>query len=160
MSKLYNIQLTDTQHQQLHQLIHSGKSAARVQTRARILLLAEQGMSDVQVAQALLTSSTNVQRTRQRFCQKGFERALYDEPRPGRPPRISGEVEAHLVMLACSSPPEGRSRWTLQLLADKMVELGYIDTISDQAVYNKLKKTNFVLGQSSSGVSPNRVPNS
>jgi hypothetical protein len=146
MSKLYTIQLTEQQRQQLHQLIHSGKSAARVQTRARILLLAEQGKSDVHVAEALLTTTTNVQRARRRFCQKGFERALYDEPRVGRPPRITGEVEAHLVMLACSSPPEGRSRWTLQLLADKMVELGYIDTISDQAVYNKLKKTNFVLG--------------
>src|SRR5438132_13992698 len=146
MSKLYTIQLTEQQRSELQRLIHSGKSAARVQTRARILLLAEQGKGDEQIAQALLTSPTNVQRTRQRFCQKGFERALYDEPRPGRPPRITGEVEAKLVMLACSSPPEGRSRWTLQLLADKMVELGYVDTISDQAVYNKLKKTNYVLG--------------
>jgi len=146
MKRQYTIQLTDEQRQQLEQMIHSGNAAARVQTRARILLLADLGRSDVEVAQALLTSPTTVQRTRRALHKKGFERTVRDEPRPGRPPRITGEIEAKLTMLACSSPPQGRARWTLQLLADKMVELGYIGTISDMGVYKKLKKMNLSLG--------------
>jgi len=72
--------------------------------------------------------------------------ALYDKPRGGRPPVVDGEAEAKLVMLACSSPPEGRSKWTLQLLADRMVELGYVPHISDTWVSKRLKKTSSSLG--------------
>ena len=85
-------------------------------------------------------------RIRQRFKQERLE-AIKEHSRPGRPPRITGDIEAKLVMLACSAPPEGRSRWTLQLLADKMVQLQYIDTISDVGVMKRLKKTGFVLGR-------------
>ena len=73
--------------------------------------------------------------------------AIKEHARPGRPPRITGVIEAKLVMLACSAPPPGRARWTLRLLADKMVELGFIDTISDVGVMKRLKKTGFVLGR-------------
>lgn len=140
------IQLNGKQRAELEQLIRTGNAAARVQTRARILLLMSDGKREAEVVQALLTSPATVQKTRRRFRTEGLQRALYDNPRPGRPPRITGEIEAKLTMLACSTPPEGRSRWTLQLLADKMVELQYIDTISDQAVHDTLKKTNLSLG--------------
>lgn len=140
------IQLSGEQRVELEQLIHTGNAAARVQTRAHILLLSSEGKSEAEVVAALHTSSATVYKVRRQFRMEGLQRALYDKPRPGRPPRITGEVEAKLTMLACSTPPQGRSSWTLQLLADKMVELQYIDAISDQAVYNTLKKTNLSLG--------------
>jgi putative transposase len=152
MSKAQPIQLTDEQRAELEQIIRTGNAAARVQTRARILLLSSEGedgdvgKSEAEIVAALHTSAATVQKTRRHFRLEGLHRALYDKPRPGRPPRITGEVEAKLTMLACSTPPQGRERWTLQLLADKMVELQYIDAISDQAVYKTLKKTNLSLG--------------
>ena len=146
MRRAQPIQLSGEQRAELEQLIRTGNAAARVQTRARILLLSSEGKKDAQVVQSLLTSPATVQKTRRLFRTEGLQRALYDKPRPGRPTRITGDVEAKLTMLACSTPPEGRSRWTLQLLADKMVELQYIDTISDQAVHDTLKKTNLSLG--------------
>ena len=102
--------------------------------------------SNQQIAEALQVSWRTVIRIKARFKEEGLE-AIKEHARPGRPPRITGDVEAKLVMLACSQPPEGRARWTLQLLADKMVELGYIDTISDVGVMKRLKKTGFVLGR-------------
>ncbi len=142
MRKAQPIQLSGEQRAELEALIRTGKAAARVQTRTRILLLSQEGKSEAEIVQALHTSPATVQKTRRHFRLEGLHRALYDKPRPGRPPRITGEVEAKLSMLACSTPPQGRERWTLQLLADKMVELQYIDTISDQAVHYTLKKTN------------------
>lgn len=115
-------------------------------TRARIILLAARGEGNQQIADALGVSWRTVIRIKARFIQEGIE-AIQEHSRPGRPPRITGDIEAKLIMLACSAPPEGRARWTLQLLADKMVELGYIDTISDVGVYKRLKKTGFVLGR-------------
>lgn len=140
------IQLSGEQRAELEQIIHTGNAAARVQTRARILLLSSEGKSEAQVVAALHTSPATMYSVRSHFRTEGMQRALYDKPRPGRPPRITGEVEAKLAMLACSTPPKGRERWTLQLLADKMVELEYIDAISDQAVYKTLKKTNLSPG--------------
>jgi putative transposase len=90
----------------------------------------------------LLVCSKTVSRIRQRFVQGGLNEALYDKSRAGRSVVLDGAVEAKLVMLACSTPPKGRSKWTLQLLADKMIELGYAEHISDTWVMNKLKKTN------------------
>ncbi len=146
MRKARLLQLSGEQRTELEALIHTGNAAARIQTRARILLLSSEGKRDAEVSEALHTSEATVQKTRRLFFREGVQRALYDKPGRGRPPRITGEVEAHLTMLACSTPPEGRSRWTLQLLADKMVELQYIDAISDQAVHKTLKKTNLSLG--------------
>lgn len=146
MKKLYSVQLPPPDTAELQHLIRHGTAAARVQTRARILLLATQGHPDAAIATALLVSAATVQRIRQRFVQAGLARALYDQPRPGQPPRLTGEVEAHLTLLACSAPPAGRARWTLQLLADRLVTLGCIETISDEAVRVRLKKTNLSLG--------------
>jgi transposase len=146
MRTKHAIQLADEQRTTLEQLIRTGKAAARVQNRARILLLAHRGKSDAEIVDALSTSKPTVERVRRLFCTEGMDRALYDKKRPGRPALITGEEEAKLTMLACSSPPEGRKRWTLQLLAGKMVELGYVDTISGTHVGNLLKKTNLSLG--------------
>ena|ERR671935_1235006 len=160
------IKLTKEERATLKKLVSSGTSPARMQTRARMLLMAadrsvgargtdrRRANSNCEIAEMLGVSERTVSRTRQRFIEGGLDAALQEQPRSGRPPRITGEVEAHLTMLACSAPPEGKARWTLQLLADKMVELEYIDAISDVTVMNTLKKTNFGLGQSRVGASP------
>jgi transposase len=153
MRSKHNVQLTEEQRVELEQLTHKGNAAARVQNRARILLLADRGKSDAQIVDALSVSKPTVERIRCLFCNEGLQRALYHKKGSGRPPRITGEVEAHLSMLACSTPPQGSARWTLQLLADQMVVLGYIDTISDTKVHDILKKTSSSLGSQSSGVS-------
>ena len=136
--------------QELEKLIHSGASSARTQNRARILLLTDESQkkkkSTKEIASALLCSMPTVTNIRKKFSEGGIEQALYDKPRPGAVPKITGEIEAQLTMLACSAPPEGRSRWTLQLLADKLVELQLVDSISDVAVMHRLKKMNLSLG--------------
>lgn len=149
MRRTQQIQLTEQQRRELKQLVSTGTSQARVQTRARIILMAAKGGKEganQAIADALGVSWRTVIRVKARFKEEGLE-AIKEHSRPGRPPRISGDIEGKLVMLACSSPPEGRSRWTLQLLADKMVELQYIDTISDVAVMKRLKKTGLDLGK-------------
>lgn len=150
MSKHRTLSLTNEQREHLDNLIRSGNAPARTQTRARILLHTDrsqgQTRADKEVAQALRTSSATVIRTRKALLDEGLEAALFDKPRPGATPKITGDIEARLVTLACSDAPQGRARWTLRLLADKMVELGSIDTISNVAVYQRLKKTNLSLG--------------
>ena len=163
------IKLTNKERGTLKKLVSSGSSLARVQTRARILLMAAERSvgsrgtdtrktnSNQAIAEVLQVCSRTVARVRQQYVEagergeNGLEAALYDKPRTGRPPEIDGEAEAKLVMLACSTPPEGRGRWTLQLLADKMVELGYVPHISDTWVMERLKKTNSNRGASRVG---------
>jgi transposase len=99
-----------------------------------------------EIASALMCSLPTITNIRKKFVEGGLEKALYDKPRPGAIPKITGEIEAQLTLLACSAPPEGRSRWTLQLLADKLVELKLVDSISDVAVMHRLKKMNLSLG--------------
>src|SRR5690242_523213 len=127
MNKRYSVHLTPGQVHGLQQLIHTGTSAARVQTRARILLRAHQGAGDTAIADTLFTSAATVQRTRQRFVQEGYAAALTERPRPGRPPLLTGDVAAHLCRLACSPAPPGRARWTLELLAEQIVLLELLD---------------------------------
>jgi hypothetical protein len=155
MTTRHKVNLTDDQRAYLNTLIHSGKSLSRSITKARILLLTDNNradrLTDVQIIAALSTSNSNIQRTRISFLRDGLEACLKDKPRSGRRPKITGDIVAKLTMLACSKPPEGRLTWTLQLLADEMIRLEYIDTISDVAVYKHLKKTNSSLGQSKAG---------
>lgn len=153
MRSKHTVQLSDEQRVELEQLTRTGIAAARVLNRARILLLADRGKSDAEIADALSISHPTVQRIRRLFHTEDLQRALYHKKSPGPPPRITGEAEAHLTMLACSTPPEGRARWTLQLLADQMVTLGYVESISDTKVADILKKTNLSLGRRSSGAS-------
>ena len=135
--------LQPEEREQLRKIVRVGKSSARIQTRARILLLAakrginsENGTtrrsnSNQRIADVVLVSARTVSRVRQRFIKGGLNAALYDRERAGRPTEIDGEAEAKLIMLACSQPPEGRSHWTLQLLADRMVTLGFTKHLSD-----------------------------
>lgn len=146
MSQHVILHLTDEQRERLHDLTHSGKAPARVQTRARILLLTDRSQgrnrTDAQIVEALQCSRTTVVTLRRLCVHQGLDAALYDKARPGAEPKITGDIEAKLTALACSAPPNGQARWTLRLLADKVVELGYLDRISHVAVSKRLKKTN------------------
>ena len=150
MTTKYHVHLSKEDRQELETLIHSGESSARAQTRARILLLTDESQKKKkgtkEISSALLCSMPTVTNIRKKFSEGGIEKALYDKARPGAIPKITGEIEAQLTLLACSTPPEGRSRWTLQLLADKLVELKLLDSISDVAVMHRLKKMNLSLG--------------
>jgi hypothetical protein len=101
---------------------------------------------DAEIAESVMVNVATVGRTRRAFLSKGMNAVLYDRPRPGGKPKITGDIEAKLTMLACSNPPDGHDRWTIQLLADKMVELHYIESISRVAVGKRLKKVNLNLG--------------
>lgn len=145
MSKHITLSLTPEQRAELEELTRSGACLARVQAKARLLLLTDRSQGrrrpDAEVAEALGLNRSTVVRTRRRFAGGGLPAALYDRPRPGAAPKVTGDVEARLIALACSDPPEGRARWTLRLLADKAVELGYVESISHVAVGERLKKT-------------------
>ncbi len=146
MSTHVKVHLTPEQRAYLEQVVRSGTCLARTQTKARILLLTDCNQdhpyTDAAIAAALGVSKPTIIRTRRRWVLEGMDAALYDKPRPGAKPKITGEVEAQLTLLACSAPPEGKARWTLQLLADTLVELKLVDSISDVAVLHRLKKTN------------------
>jgi transposase len=150
MSQHAQIHLTSEQRHELEAMLHKGQSPARVQTRARILLLSDRSQGAPrkagEIAQVLLCSESTVGNIRRRFAQEGLQAALYDKPRPGAKPKLTGDVEAQLITLACSAPPEGQSRWTLRLLAQRLVELEVIDSVSHVAVRDVLKKTNLSLG--------------
>ena len=150
MSKRTTLYLNADQRSFLDQLTRSGNAPARVQTRARILLSTDRSQgerrTDSDIASALMCSPTTIVTVRRQCVLEGLEAALYDKARPGREPRITGDVEAKIVTLACSEPPKGHARWTLRLLADRVVELGYLPTISHTAIAKRLKKTNCHLG--------------
>lgn len=156
MGRHAQVRLSGVEHEQLSTLVRSGNSSARTLTRARILLLADRERqpkrSYKEIAGALLCSVSTVGSICRRYAQEGLAAALREKARPGAAPKITGDIEAKLVMLACSEPPEGRVRWTLRLLAEQMVELGYVESISNVAVYKRLKKTTLNLGGSSRGV--------
>ena len=144
----YKVTLTSDERQQLEKMVSSGKSAARKLTHARVLLLADEGeygpgRTNASILAALGVGERTVERIRKRFVMESFEAALNPRPQPRRPDKvkIQGRVEEHLVQLACSDPPRGRSRWTLQLLADEMVILGHVDSVSTETIRAALKKT-------------------
>ena len=146
MSKHVTVRLTEEQRSRLLGLIHAGDAPARTQTRARVLLHTDrnQGLAqtDEAVAASCLCSKCTVGNVRRRFIAEGLDAALKDKPLPGAKPKITGAVEAHLVTLCCSDPPQGQARWTLRLLADRLVELGLLESITPAAVHGRLKKTN------------------
>src|SRR5215469_2935481 len=150
--KRYPVQLSPEQRQELQHLIHTGTSTAHQQMAARVLLKADEAsvepLSSSQIAAALEISPRTVIRIKQRFVQQGLPATLlgnYPEERPLRR-KIDGRVEAHLIALACGPAPQGHRRWTMQLLADRVIDLGIVDQISDEAVRLALKKTNCVPG--------------
>jgi transposase len=147
MLKKYIVRLTEKEREELSQLINTGKAAAYKRCHAQILLKADvsdqgDGWTDLQISQAFDITTRTVERVRQRLVKGGLDAAINRAKQSRVRKRcLDGEQEAHLVALSCSEPPEGRSRWTLQLLADKMIELSYVETISDDTVQRVLKKT-------------------
>ena len=119
-----------------------GTTRARTQTRARILDLLHRGQHPATIAAALQVSLQTIFNVKRRYLSAGFDAALFDQPRSGRPIRIDGAQRAKITALACSAPPEGHARWSLRLLADKAVELQLCDAVSHNAVKEILKKTN------------------
>lgn len=150
--KKWVVELTETDREALSMFIASGHAPARKLTHARILLKADVGESaagweDDVIAEALEVSRPTVERVRKRFVTEGLEAALnHRHPKNHRPCRLDGEQEAHLIALTCSAAPAGRERWSLRLLADTMVELEYVDTLSYETVRATLKKVSSSLG--------------
>jgi len=148
MEKRYRVTLTEQERQELQKMVSTGKAAAKKLVRARILLLADQteggpAQSDPEICDALGCGRATVERVRKQFVEDGFEGTL----QPARSQRVyerrlDGKAEAHLIALTCGAPPEGRARWTLRLLADRMVALQHIETVSHETVRRTLKKTN------------------
>jgi transposase len=157
-AKKYRVDLTAEERETLIGIIRYGKAAARQVTRARILLKADEGLSDEEIAEEVATSPVTVERTRQRFVEENLA-ALTERPRTGAPPRLTGKAEAHLIAVTCSPAPAGRDRWTLRLLADEAVALGLADTLSHETIRQLLKKMNSNPGNISNGASPRSVPN-
>ncbi len=150
--KKYRIELTTEEQQELKALVSKGRAAAYKQTHARILLLSDEarkdgGMTDEEVARSLQIASATVERVRRRCVEEGIESALgRREQQRRRPKKLDGAAEAHLIALSCGEPPEGRARWTLRLLADRLVECELVDSIHPETVRKTLKKTNSSLG--------------
>lgn len=152
-TKKWVVKLTEEEQQALKEMLRSGTHNSRVLNRARVLLLAHENRYDEEVAQIVGVTTTTVANIRRRYVQGGLEAALYDRPHPRRPPRLDGHQEAYLIALSQSTPPEGRRRWTLRLLADRLVELGVVEHVCPETVRKALKKTKSNPGSSERGAS-------
>ena len=139
--KKYIVNCSKTEQSELRRLTSAGKAAARVIKRAQILLLADQDKTDQEISQVLGVSTATVVRVRQNYVNGGLAVALYERPRVGRPPVFNGQQRASVTALACSMPPDGYARWSLRLLADRLVELDLVEGISPPTVSAILKKT-------------------
>ena len=147
----YVIELSDKDRTLLNEIVSKGTSSARTILRANILLASDKNskkyMTVAEIAEVYHTTPTTVQTVRTAFCEKGLEETLRRKKRetPPVPAKITGDVEARVIALACSNPPDGYAKWTLRLLADQTVELGYVETISYVSIARILKKTNLSL---------------
>jgi transposase len=156
--KKYRVYLRLKERKQLQQLVHKGVQKAMVINRARILLMADEKVkegckSDEVISKALGISLRMVAATREKYSRYGLRQALAEKQRSGHPPKLSGKGEALLTTIACSDAPQGRTRWTLRLLADKLVELKEVDSIAHETVRRVLKKTTSSRGKRNSGAS-------
>ena len=151
-AKKYRVRLSAEEQQELKGLVSRGRAAAYKQTHARILLLSDEAqeggaMKDEEIARVLKVGNATVERVRRRCVEEGLERALGRKEQVNRrPKKLDGQGEAHLIALACSQPPEGRAGWTLNMLADQLVEMEIVDSICAETVRQTLKKTNSSLG--------------
>lgn len=141
MPEKYTVTLSNEQRQQILQLTHQRNLSGRRFKRAQILLLADEGHRDETIAQMLYVGESTVHRIRQKFVVGGVEFALSELPRPGSKRKLDGKAEAFLVATTCSDPPAGRAEWTMQLLAERLVEVQLVEQISDETVRRTLKKT-------------------
>lgn len=159
MTKKYIVSLTLSERQMLEQLTNKGKTSAYRINHARILLKADTnqengGWIDEAISKALDISVATIERVRRLFVEQGIEAALSRQSSSNsKSGKVDGEIEAHLIAIVCSQPPEGQARWTLRLLAEQMVQLNYVDSISHETVRQVLKKTNSNLGSTNPGSS-------
>ena len=153
MRKKYIVRLTAEERTELHGLVNKGKAAAYKRLHAQILLKADvsqpgDGWEDSRIQEAFETSLRTVERTRQRWVEQGLEAAINRaQQNKTRKRALDGEQEAYLIALSCSEPPAGRARWTMQLLADRLVELKYVESVSDETVRKTLKKRHQTLAK-------------
>ena len=150
----YKVRLTDEQRSEMLSIVNKGEHNARIIKRANILLLSDEGRTAPQIVEVLSTSEQTVYNIRKRFIQKGLESSIHEKPRPGAKRKFQPEQEAHLIALTCSEPPDGRERWTIRMLANKVVELGILDEVGRETVRRTLKKTLSSHGKRNSGASP------
>ncbi len=138
--KKYIVDLDEHERNELEQLTTKGRSGARKIRRAWILLLAEEGRTDMEIASFLGSAVTTVERVRKRFVEESLEAALSERPRPGAARKLDGRQEAFLMALACSDAPEGKANWSMRMLAERLVELKVVDEISGETVRRTLKR--------------------
>ena len=135
------VKLRPKEQELLKQLISKGTEKARKITRCRILLLADEGKTDTHIMEVLKTARNTIRTVRSRYVKEGLRAAINEQSRPGAPKKFTRRQKAKITAIACSKPPEGRSCWTLRLIADRVVELELVDNISHQTVKRILKKT-------------------
>ena len=140
MNKKYVVGLTDEEREALRALTSRGTTGVRRYKRARALLGADAGEADTAIAEQVGLHHATLERLRKRFVEEGLEVALSERPRPGARRTLDGRQEAHLLALACTTPPGGQKRWTMRLLADRLVELRVVERISDETVRRTLKR--------------------
>jgi transposase len=153
MRKAALVQLTDDQRTELTERLERQALTGRQRRRFQILLLADQGQTDEQIAATTGAGRSTVERTRKRFAREGLAAALTDKARSGAPPQFDGKQEAMIVALACSDAPEGHAHWTARLLANRSIELEVVETVSESTVRRILKKTRSSPGRSGRGAS-------
>lgn len=151
MVKRYRVTLSDEERDRLGSLSRKRTASVRMVRRAQALLLAADGKTDEVIAEQLRMGVTTLERLRRRFVEEGLEASLRERPRPGARPKLGSKEQAFVVALACTKPPEGRHRWTMQLLADRVVELELVPDISDEAIRRLLKRTSSSHGSTKSG---------
>ena len=142
--KNHCVKLNEQQRQYLQKIVETGEDKARKITRCRILLLADEakGKADEEISDALNVCLATIFNIRRKYHHEGLEGAINERPRSGQPIKFKGKAQAKITALACSKPPKGHAKWSLRLLADRVIELDFVETISHQSVYNILKKTN------------------
>lgn len=151
--KRYVVKLTEVERAELKALTTKGSAKARRIKRALVLLATDDGETDVAVAAKARVHPTSVENIRKRFVEEGLEAALSERPRPGKVRLLDGHQEAYLVALTCSTPPPGRAEWTMQLLADRLIELKVVERISDETVRRTLKRGTLSPGSTENGAS-------
>ena len=154
--KKYEVVLTDDQKEHLEKYIStgSGKSARKI-ARARIILNCAEGRTYRQTAESVKVCQMTVFNTVKRFAESGSDFAVDGKPFPGQPPKIDGKVQAAMIAIACSAPPDGHSSWTMRMIADKLISLETVDSVSDETVRQYLKKAKSNRGRENSGASAN-----
>jgi putative transposase len=151
MAKRYRVTLSEDERERVERLSRQRTASVRMVRRAQALLLAADGKTDEVIAEQLRMGVATLERLRRRFVEEGLEASLRERPRPGARPKLGPKEQAFVVALACTKPPEGRHRWTMQMLADRLVELELVPDITDEAIRLLLKRTRSSRGSTSSG---------